>query len=270
MVTITFLSALAATLATTVSATPVDMERRATSTTTGVVYPTLSSEQIETLKKDLYVAPSESERQLILFQNGADASNITYQFHNNSVKAPTGGTIALSGVDQFPALIGTNVGMAIGFVNPCGLNTPHLHPRANEFLTVVQGQLVGGLILEQNPGSAGNLDGKDPTGPIQQVNATLSNYRGMLFPQGQVHFQFNPTCEPAVFAAAFDNLDPGRTQIARNFFSVLPDEAIIAAAGGDTELLDATRIDKLRNIIPAAFAEQMEGCAKRCGLPTNA
>jgi oxalate decarboxylase/phosphoglucose isomerase-like protein (cupin superfamily) len=264
MVNFTLLcSALLASMAV---ATP--LERRAT-TTSGTIYPTLSPQQIHELKQELYMAPSESERQIILFQQGSDASNITYQFHNNSVKAPTGGTIALSGVDQFPGLIGTNVGMAIGFVNPCGLNTPHLHPRANEFLTVVQGELFGGLIIEENPGSAGNVNGTDPEGPIRQVNATLSNYRGMLFPQGQVHFQFNPTCEPAVFAAAFDNLDPGRTQIARNFFSVLPDEAVIAAAGGNTELLDASRVDKLRAIIPASFAELMDGCAKRCGIPTS-
>lgn len=268
MVNFTVITALAA-LAIGTSASPVEVQRRATSTS-AVIYPTLTPEQIETLKKELYVAPSESEREAILFPHAPDASNITYQFINNTVKAPTGGTISLSGVDQFPALIGTNVGMAIGFVNPCGLNTPHLHPRANEFLTVVQGTLIGGLILEENPNGAGNLDGKDPTGPIRQVNATLSNYRGMLFPKGQVHFQFNPTCEPAVFAAAFDNQDPGRTQIARNFFSVMPDEAIIAAVGGNTELLDAAHIDKLRNVIPAAFAEQMAGCAQRCGIPTSA
>lgn len=269
MVNFTVISALTAVLAMGVSATPIDVQRRATSTT-GTIYPTLTPEQVESLKKELYVAPSESEREAILFPHVPDASNITYQFLNNSVKAPTGGTISIASVDAFPALIGTNVAMGIGFVNPCGLNTPHLHPRANEFLTVVQGELIGGLILEENPGGAGNLNGQNPTGPIRQVNATLSNYRGMVFPKGQVHFQFNPTCEPAVFSAAFDSLDPGRTQLARNFFSVLPDDVLVTAVGGDPELLDASRINKLRKIIPAAFAEQMENCAKRCGIPTDA
>ncbi|KFA62763.1 hypothetical protein S40285_05039 [Stachybotrys chlorohalonatus IBT 40285] len=268
MVTYNFVSTLAA-MALAVSATPLQVRQASHTTISGTIFPTLSPAQASALREALYVAPSESERQAILFPNVPDASNATFQFRNNSVEAPTGGTINLSGVDQFPALVGTNVGMAIGWVNPCGLNTPHLHPRANEFLTVVQGSLVGGLILEENPNSAGNVNGVDPTGPIRQVNATLTNFRGMLFPQGQVHFQFNPTCEPAVFAAAFDNLDPGRTQIARNFFSAMPDEVIIAAAGGNTELLDASRINHLREIIPAAFAEQMEGCARRCGIPTS-
>jgi oxalate decarboxylase/phosphoglucose isomerase-like protein (cupin superfamily) len=268
MIRPTVISIFAIAMAMGVSATPVEIERRAT-TTSGTVFPSLTPEQAEALKKELYVAPSESERQAILFPNVPDASNITYQFHNNSVKAPTGGTIALAGVDQFPALVGTNVAGAVGFVNPCGLNVPHSHPRANEFLIVTQGSLVGGLILEENPGGTGNVNGNNPVGPIRQVNATLSNYRGMLFPKGQTHFQYNPNCDPAVFVAAFDNSDPGRTQIARNFFSVFPDELLIAAAGGNIELLDATRIDKLRDIIPAAFAVEMTACAKRCGLPTD-
>jgi oxalate decarboxylase/phosphoglucose isomerase-like protein (cupin superfamily) len=268
MVAFTLVSALAATaFAVTASATPIEV-RQASATSSGTIFPTLTPEEQDDLRSALWAAPSESEREEILFGTGTDASKITYQFINNTVRAPTGGTINLGGVDVFPALVGTNVAMAIGFVNPCGLNTPHLHPRANEFLTVVQGSLIGGLILEENPGKEGNINGNDPEGPIRQVNATLENYRGMLFPQGQVHFQFNPTCEPAVFAAAFDNLDPGRTQIARNFFSIMPDETLIASIGGDAELLDASRIDALRGVIPAAFAEQMEGCAKRCGIPT--
>ncbi|RYO91046.1 hypothetical protein DL764_008335 [Monosporascus ibericus] len=242
---------------------------RASSATPPLPVSTPLLEEIQALQQALLLAPSQADRQAILLPNPPDASNYTFTFVNNTVLPPTGGTIALATVDNFPALIGTKVASAVGWVNPCGLNTPHLHPRANELLTVVQGELIGGLILEANPGGAGNLNGMNPTGPIPQVNATLSNFRSFLFPQGEVHFQFNPTCEPASFTAAFDNSDPGRTQIARNFFSAFPDDVIIAAAGGDLELLDATRIDQLRDKIPAAFAELIDSCAKKCGLPTG-
>jgi hypothetical protein len=134
---------------------------------------------------------------------------------------------------------------------------------------VVSGKLIGGLILEQNPGGAGNLVGQPPAmnGPLQQVNATLENYKGMLFPQGETHFQFNPTCEPAVFAAVFDSSDPGRTNIARNFFSAYPDEQVlIAAVGGNLETLDPARIEHFREQIPTAFAVQIESCVKKCGI----
>ncbi|KAG0251046.1 hypothetical protein DFQ27_009031 [Actinomortierella ambigua] len=214
------------------------------------------------LKAALTGATSYNDRQAILFTNPPDASNITFSYINNTVTDGTGGTIALSTVNNFPALIGTEVAMAIGFVNPCGLNVPHSHPRANEILTVIQGKLIGGLILELNNGNTGHIVGQPAPakGPIPQVTATLSNYTGMLFPQGETHFQFNPTCEPALFAAAFDSSDPGRTQIARNFFSNMPDEVLLASSG-DLEVLDAKRIAEFRNNIPTAFAVIMEECA---------
>ena len=126
-----------------------------------------------------------------------------------------------------------------------------------------------GFILEGNPGSAGNVVGVSPGdpeedgGPLVQVNTTLTPYMGTLFPQGTVHFQFNPECEPAVFAAAFDNNDPGRTQIARSFFSVRPDFVVGAALG---ETIDAEDLEVVRGHIPSAFAELIEGCVARCRL----
>ncbi|KAF9282090.1 hypothetical protein BGZ68_006216 [Mortierella alpina] len=221
------------------------------------------------LKAALNAAASYNDRQAILLPNPPDATNITFTFINNTVTDGTGGTIALSTVNNFPALIGTEVAMAIGFVNPCGLNVPHSHPRSNEFLTVIQGELIAGLVLELNNGGFGHVVGQPApvNGPIPQVNVTLSNYKGMLFPQGETHFQFNPTCEPALFAAAFDSSDPGRTQIARNFFSNMPNEVLTSATGNDMEVLDAKHIAKFRENIPTAFAVIMEECAVRCGLP---
>ena len=234
---------------------------------------TVPAEDVKQIQHELLLSPSNAGKQKILFTDpwSGDASNITYGFVNNSVSAPTGGSIVLSSVDTFPALTGMGMTMAIGFVNPCGLNTPHLHPRANEFLTVIQGQLVASLILELDPGSAGTVKGgsKSQYGAIPQINATLSNFTGILFPVGETHFQFNPTCEPAVFAAAFDSNDPGRTQIAANFFSVLPDEVLQTATGGNLEMLEASRLDKLRDAIPNDVALMMGQCAKQCGIDTS-
>ncbi|KAG0223031.1 hypothetical protein BGW42_006164 [Actinomortierella wolfii] len=221
------------------------------------------------LKAALSGATSYSDRQAILFPNPPDATNITFTFINNTVTDGTGGTIALATVNSFPALIGTGVTMGVGFVNPCGLNVPHSHPRANEFLTVFQGELIAGLVLELNAGGSGHIVGQPApvNEPIPQVSVKLSNFTGMLFPQGETHFQFNPTCEPALFAAAFDSADPGRTQIARNFFSVMPDETLVASTGNNYEVLDAKKIAEFRDNIPTSFAVLMEECAVRCGLP---
>lgn len=229
---------------------------------------TSTGKEITRLKQKLSAASSFGDRQAILAPNPPDASNYVFQFINNTVTGGTGGTIALSTVNNFPTLIGTEVAMAVGFVNACGLNVPHSHPRGTEYLTVIQGELVAGLVLEINDGSNGNVVGQPPPtrGPIPQVYTKLKQYQGFYFPQGETHWQFNPTCKPALFAAAFDSSDPGRTQIARNFFSNTPDEVLIAAVGGDLELLDGARIEQFQDQIPNDYAVIMKECAVKCGF----
>lgn len=225
-------------------------------TVSAPTYTPLSTAEIAALQQALVLAPSESQKQAILFPNVPNANNVTYQFPDHAVTPPTAGTISVASIDVMPGLLGTSIGMGIGFVDACGLNVPHMHPRANEFLTVVEGLLIGGMVLEGEGESAGLL-------PV--VNMTLPTYTGMVFPMGRMHFQFNPTCERAVFAAAFDSNDGGRTEIAKSFFSVYPDEVIIAATG-NLEFLGPAQIDQLRDHIPSAFIELIDSCAIACGL----
>lgn len=227
----------------------------------------LTPEQLTAQRNALLLAQTETAREAILFPHPPNASNDTYQFVNDTVTPPTGGRIVLSTIDVFPALGSTGLAQAVGFVNPCGLNTPHWHPRANEFLTVVKGKLIGALILEQN-GGAGNVVGRPPPphGALPQINTTLSNYTGMLFPKGLIHWQFNPECEPAIFVAGFDNHDPGRAELARGFFSVEPDE-VIESDTGYTEYLTPKQIQKLRPLQTSSFTSIVASCAKRCGIP---
>ncbi|KAH8671611.1 RmlC-like cupin domain-containing protein [Xylariales sp. PMI_506] len=228
-----------------------------------------STGSTKALQQSLLLAPSYIDREAILFPNPPDATNILYNFVEASHKAPTGGEVILSNVDSFPALIGTSVAAAVGFLDPCGLNVPHSHPRGNEFLVVVEGSMVGGLVLEATTGATGNTAGTNPTVTRPVVNATLGAYTGMLYPQGQVHYQFNPTCEPAVFVAAFDNADSGRIQIAEAFFSIQPDELLLTALGDNLETLNASQLDQLRGNIPDSFAELMSTCAQACGISTS-
>ncbi|KAL6711490.1 hypothetical protein ACN47E_004424 [Coniothyrium glycines] len=224
----------------------------------------LTTEETEEQRKALILAGSEQARLNLLLPNPPDASNMTYQFINHTVTAPTGGTVFLGTVGSFPALVGTDVSMGIGFVNPCGLNTPHYHPRANELLTVTQGTLIAGLILEQDTGF-GNVVGSapPPRGPLPQVTATLSNYTGFLFPRGLVHWQFNPTCEPAVFVAAFDSRDPGRAEVAHTLFSAAPGDVNTGYEDGG---LTADILDRLRATGTNSATQIIESCARRCGI----
>ncbi|RAR14549.1 RmlC-like cupin [Stemphylium lycopersici] len=230
----------------------------------------LTAEQLTTQRNLLLQAQSETAREAILFPNVPNASNDTFQFINNTVVPPTGGTIFLSTVNNFPALGSTGLAAAVGFVNPCGLNTPHWHPRANEFLTVVQGKLIGAIILEDDRGFGSVVGGAPPViGPYPQISATLSNYTGMLFPKGLVHWQFNPECEPAVFVAGFDIADPGRVEAARSFFSGTPDE-VLTASTGYSEFLTPEQVAGLRPTLTSDFTSIVESCAKRCGIPYTA
>jgi len=227
----------------------------------------LTPAQLTAQRNALLLAQSETAREAILFPNPPNAQNDTFQFFNNTVKPPTGGSIVLSTINNFPALGSTGLAQAVGFVNPCGLNTPHWHPRANEFLTVVQGTLIGALILENDSG-AGDVVGAPPPphGPLPMINATLSNFTGMLFPKGLVHWQFNPNCEPALFVAGFDTPDPGRAEAALGFFSATPDE-VLTASTGFSEFLTPAQIDGLRPTLTSSFTSIVQSCAKKCGIP---
>jgi hypothetical protein len=45
-----------------------------------------------------------------------------------------GGTIRLLDVDTFPSLKGQGISYALFNIEPCGINLPHVHPRATELV----------------------------------------------------------------------------------------------------------------------------------------
>ncbi|KAJ7488463.1 spherulin-1B precursor [Mycena galericulata] len=108
-----------------------------------------------------------------------------FDFNNQAPAAGAkGGSILLATVDNFPILEELGISGAISFVQSCGLNIPHTHPRASQFIFVVEG-------------------------------SSLGTYQGTAFPMGSIHYQQNPTCSPAVFVAALNNEDPGRSDITK-------------------------------------------------------
>jgi len=80
-------------------------------------------------------------------------------------------------------------------LRPCGLNTPHTHPRATEFLYVISGTALEVGFVEENG--------------ARYVNNTVFPGQATLFPKGSIHFQANLGCEPLQFVAALNNIDPG-------------------------------------------------------------
>lgn len=64
-----------------------------------------------------------------------------------------GGQGYLAEVGGFPVLTGTGISLAIGYLNPCGLDSIHVHNRADELVVLVAGNsLKTGFVLEDGFG----------------------------------------------------------------------------------------------------------------------
>ncbi|KAJ7801766.1 hypothetical protein B0H14DRAFT_3092395 [Mycena olivaceomarginata] len=128
-------------------------------------------------------------------------------------------------------------------LSPAALNIPHLHPRASELFTVIDGILDTGLVQE---------------------NGFNAEYQATVFPMGSIHYQQNPTCSPAAFVAALNSEDPGRSDIATSYW-MLPSD-IVDAALGFPETIGSGNIDAWKSHLPVNLAAGVESCLQACGL----
>ncbi|KAF1929113.1 uncharacterized protein M421DRAFT_420336 [Didymella exigua CBS 183.55] len=144
--------------------------------------------------------------------------------------------------------------MAIRYLNPCGLDSFHIHNRATEIVLLVAGKsLYTGFVLE---------DGFD-----QPVLATIGLYQGTVRPQGSIQYDFNDNCEPAVFMAALSSGDPGVSRMSQNLF--VEDPELLRAGQGYPEFLNNAKTTEFYGSITAAFAQGMKARYERCGMKWN-
>lgn len=210
----------------------------------------------KTLSEQLELAVTAADRFTLL--KASSPTNAYFKYNFNLAVDPTpgggtgrGGSGVLANRKNFPALIGLGVAASVGFLNPCGMNTPHTHPRASEFLTIAQGSNIRtGFIQEE--------------GINTEITTVLGQYEGAIFPAGSIHYEFNDSCEPAVFIAAFGNEDPGLSRTAQNFFGL--NEGIVRADLGFPSFLDHTNLKEFHDSIPPAFALGAKTCLDRCGI----
>jgi oxalate decarboxylase/phosphoglucose isomerase-like protein (cupin superfamily) len=174
-----------------------------------------------------------------------------FDFNNQNPKSAPGGSILLATVDNFPILEGLGLSGAISFVEPCGLNIPHWHPRADEFFFAIEGIFDTGLVQDN--------------GFNAEIVTQLGKYQGTVFPTGSLHYQQNPTCEPAVFVSALNSADPGRLDIATSFW-MLPSDVINSALGFPTTI-GGENIEAWRSNLPVNLAAGVDSCLKECNLP---
>jgi hypothetical protein len=75
-------------------------------------------------------------------------------------------------------------------MEPCGMNSPHTHPRATEILLLLNGAISAGFLAEN--------------GSRFVVN-NVTEMSAMVFPAGSIHFQASYSCEPVQFVAALSD-----------------------------------------------------------------
>jgi len=195
------------------------------------------------LVADLKRAPTQVARLNILKDNRDWLFD--YNAGVGTVRA-AGGNLTLANIANFPALFANGVAMAIGQMEPCGMNTPHTHPRATEFLYLVNGQMEVGFIEENG---------------ARFVTNTMTQGQGTVFPKGSIHYQINVGCEPLTFVAALNDEDPGASQAAQRFFGLPPD--VVAATLGDVGIKEVVDI---ASGIPDNMAIGVDRCLAKCNL----
>jgi len=185
------------------------------------------------------------------------AGNLALKFDfnpaaNPGVNATKGGQVDLANRANFPILTDLGISAAGIFFNPCGLNTPHIHPDATEMFTVATNNNIStGFVLEN--------------GLATEFSTSLTQFQTTVFPMGSIHWQQNNDCTPAVAIAGLNSEDPGASSIAQNFL-VNTDAAIVDATLGFPKQIDANNFAAFRASIPAPLVEGVEACLIRCNI----
>nr|BAK01981.1 predicted protein [Hordeum vulgare subsp. vulgare] len=120
-----------------------------------------------------------------------------------------GSNVTLINVMKIAGLNTLGISLARIDYAPLGENPPHTHPRATEILTVLEGTLYVGFVTS-NPKN-------------KLFSKELRKGDVFVFPQGLIHFQFNPNpYKPAVAIAALSSQNPGAITIANAVFGSKP------------------------------------------------
>ncbi|CAL5340445.1 unnamed protein product [Camellia sinensis] len=119
-----------------------------------------------------------------------------------------GSKVNLVNVEQFPALNTLGISMARVDYAPLGINPPHIHPRATEILTVIEGSLQVGFVTS-------NPENRFITKLLQKGDV-------FVFPMGLIHFQRNVGHGNAIAISALSSQNPGIITIANAVFGSKP------------------------------------------------
>ena len=118
-----------------------------------------------------------------------------------------GSNVTLVNVERIAGLNTLGISLARIDFAPYGLNPPHIHPRATEILTVLEGALYVGFVTSN---------------PNKLFTKVLYPGDVFVFPIGLIHFQFNVGNTKAVAIASLNSQNPGVITVANAVFGSNP------------------------------------------------
>ncbi|CAL5351336.1 unnamed protein product [Camellia sinensis] len=121
---------------------------------------------------------------------------------------PLGSTITPATVAQIPGLNTLGISMVRIDYAPWGLNPPHIHPRATEIFTVLEGTLEVGFVTS-------NLENRFISKVLQKGDV-------FVFPIGLIHYERNVGYGSVIAIAGLSSQNPGVITVANAVFRSKP------------------------------------------------
>ncbi|XP_038691262.1 putative germin-like protein 2-3 [Tripterygium wilfordii] len=125
---------------------------------------------------------------------------------------PLGSAFTRVFVDVLPGLNTLGISVVRIDMEPWGLVAPHMHPRASEIVTVLEGNVFVGFVTS-NPEN-------------RLITKTLKKGDVFAFPIGLVHFQQNVGNSNAVTLVFFSSQNPGIIAVPPSVFGSNPSIAV--------------------------------------------
>ncbi|KAJ1270104.1 hypothetical protein BS78_06G029000 [Paspalum vaginatum] len=145
----------------------------------------------------------------------------------NAMNTKVGSIVTNINVTEFPGLNTLGISYARIDYAPMGVNPPHIHPRATELLTVLEGTLYLGFVTSN---------------PNKLFSKVVKKGDVFVFPKALIHFQMNLDHEkPAAALSSLSSQNPGVITIANAVFGSKPpisDDVLAKAFQVEKKLID--------------------------------
>ncbi|XP_028783694.1 germin-like protein subfamily 1 member 7 [Neltuma alba] len=138
-----------------------------------------------------------------------EAEDFFFRIMEGNTSNPLGSQVTQVSVDRFPGLNTLGISLARIDYAPNGVNPPHIHPRATEVLTVLEGTLMVGFVASNQNDN-------------RFFTKVLNKGEVFIFPFSMIHFQINIGRGNAVALSSLSSQNPGVITIAKAVFGSKP------------------------------------------------